>query len=363
MAAAAQRLAAEDPASVVIDPTPRFEISPYLYMQFMEPLGITDSSVAAAWSYELDDWRKDFVDVVHDLRPDVIRFGGLYSRYYKWREGVGLPEKRPWTRNYVWGGKETNRVGTHEFVDLCRRVGAQPLYCVNFLGDGEQRYRQTPEGDRTGDALEAADWVSYCNDPDSAARRRNGMPQPLNVKLWQLGNETSYGNATFSKQEAIRNAVEFARAMKARDRSIRLIGWGDRGRDGELWAPDLLKQAGEQLDFVAIHMMGQSPKRPDTVLKGLRYQSDPERAWDELLEVSGNIERRVTELEQKISITGPRIGIAITEGHLSLSPPQRQSDPFGVAVERLSCTILQYYQRHGARVIATAATSRAIAGP
>jgi alpha-L-arabinofuranosidase len=69
-----------------------------------------------------------------------MRYGGLFSRYYKWREGIGPPEKRPWMRNYVWGGKETNRVGTHEFVDFCRQVGAEPLYCVNFLSDGEKRY-------------------------------------------------------------------------------------------------------------------------------------------------------------------------------------------------------------------------------
>ena len=31
---------------------------------------------------------------------------------------------------------ETNRVGTDELVGLCRSIGAQPLYNVNFLGDG-----------------------------------------------------------------------------------------------------------------------------------------------------------------------------------------------------------------------------------
>src|SRR4051812_7194309 len=160
VAAAAGSALAADSRTVVVDPKPMFEISPSLYMQFMEPLGSTDSSVEAAWNYDTDDWRKDFIDVVTDLRPDVIRFGGLYSRYYKWREGIGPSANRPWTRNYVWGGKETNRVGTHELVDFCRRVGAEPLYCVNFLGDGEQHYRNTPEGDRTGDAHEAADWVS-----------------------------------------------------------------------------------------------------------------------------------------------------------------------------------------------------------
>ena len=37
------------PNPLRIDPAPLFPISPYLYMQFMEPLGVTDGSVEAAW--------------------------------------------------------------------------------------------------------------------------------------------------------------------------------------------------------------------------------------------------------------------------------------------------------------------------
>jgi len=273
--------AAGTESAVVIDPKPLFDISPLLYMQFMEPLGTTDASVEAAWNYDMDDWRQDFIDVVSDLAPDVMRFGGLYSRYYHWREGIGPAASRPWGRNYVWGGKETNRVGTHEFVDFCRRVKAEPLYCVNFLSDGEQRYRTMGEGNRTGDAKEAADWVSYANDPDHPDRKRHGHPEPYGIKLWQLGNETSYGNATFNKDDSIAHTVEFARAMKERDKSIRLIGWGDKGHGEGLWASDVIERAGEHLDLIAIHMMGQSPKRPNSVLKGLLYQQDPASAWEE----------------------------------------------------------------------------------
>ena len=139
-------------------------------------------------------------------------------------------------RNYVWGGKETNRVGTHEFVDFCRRVGAEPFYCVNFLSDGEKRYLSTPEGNRTGDAREAADWVSYANDPDNKERKQNGVAEPYNLKLWQLGNETSYGNRTFTRDQSIAATIEFARAMRQRDPSIKLIGWGDHGAGNGLWA-------------------------------------------------------------------------------------------------------------------------------
>jgi alpha-N-arabinofuranosidase len=108
--------------------------------------------------------------------------------------------------------------------------------------------------------------------------------------------------------------------------------------------------------LVAIHMMGQSPKRPDTVLKGLRYEREPERAWDELLELSNLVEKRVSELEEAIAAVGSTTGIAITEGHLSLSPPN--ANP--ILREWLSAMYharsLNIYQRHGARVkIATAA--------
>src|SRR6266540_678868 len=99
LALAAAPLPAADTNAILVDPTPQFEISPHLYMQFMEPLGVTDSSVEAAWNYDTDDWRKDFVDTVRDLAPNVIRFGGLYSRYYRWREGVGPVDGRPAMRN------------------------------------------------------------------------------------------------------------------------------------------------------------------------------------------------------------------------------------------------------------------------
>ena len=50
-------LANESRPTIVIDPEPRFALSPYLYMQFMEPLGTTDGSVEAAWDSLRDRWR------------------------------------------------------------------------------------------------------------------------------------------------------------------------------------------------------------------------------------------------------------------------------------------------------------------
>jgi alpha-L-arabinofuranosidase len=353
--ARAQAQAAEASSSgtaVTIDPTPLFDISPYLYMQFMEPLGVTDPSVEAAWDYERDDWRKDFIETTKGLAPGMMRFGGLVSRYYKWHEGVGPADKRAPYRNYVWGGKESHRVGTHEFVDFCRRAGAEPLYCVNFVGDGDKRYATTREGNRTGDAREAADWVSYANDPDHKERKANGAAEPLGIRHWQLGNETSYSSACFKKEAAMDATVEFARAMRQRDSTLKLIGWGDSG-----WTGDLVDRAGDLIDYVAVHMMGQNPKGNDTVLRGNRYQAEPERAWQELMELVGlRVEKKLVALEETLARLGSKHGIAITEGHLSLAPNNSNS----ILTEWLTgvyhARVMNLYQRHGARVkIATAA--------
>ncbi|RYG66563.1 alpha-L-arabinofuranosidase, partial [bacterium] len=72
--------------SITIDATPQFELSPHLYMQFMEPLGVTDGSVEAAWDHQAGDWRPDVVEVTRQLAPGMVRWGGCLSSYYRWEE-------------------------------------------------------------------------------------------------------------------------------------------------------------------------------------------------------------------------------------------------------------------------------------
>jgi alpha-L-arabinofuranosidase len=353
-----------------IDPAPRFEVSPYMYMQFMEPLGNTDGSVEASWDYDRENWREDLVDVVKDLSPDAIRWGGAFIRYYKWKEGVGPPEKRPWMYNYIWGGKETNRVGTGEFNDFCRRVGAEPLMCVNLLSDGVKYYWNTIHGEnRSADHKEAADWVSYSNDPGNRARISHGHKDPFNIKLWQLGNENSYlYEDGFSLEESAGHCLRFARSMKERDPSIKIIGWGDVRNPEKLrpdtpkddpeiqfWAPEMLKTAGEYMDYIAIHMMGIYPKDRSRIT-GFEYQKDPEEAWNTLLKLSDIADYRIRALTNVLKHSYPNIGIAVTEGHLSLHPYNANM----ILTEWLSAgyhaRTLNTYLRHGDRIkICTAA--------
>ena len=36
---------------LIVDPQPKFDLSPYIYMQFMEPLGDADGPVEAIWQF------------------------------------------------------------------------------------------------------------------------------------------------------------------------------------------------------------------------------------------------------------------------------------------------------------------------
>ena len=72
-----------NPNALVINPILGFELSPYLYMQFMEPLGATDGSVEAAWDHLAEQWRDDVVAVTSELGPPMMRWGGIFADFYR----------------------------------------------------------------------------------------------------------------------------------------------------------------------------------------------------------------------------------------------------------------------------------------
>jgi hypothetical protein len=335
--------------AIQVDPTPRFELSPYLYMQFMEPLGATDGSVEAAWDHGRDDWREDVVATTRDLGPTMMRWGGIFADFYRWREGVGPRNSRPSMVNLLWGGIESNQVGTGEFVDLCRRVGAEPLICVNFESDGRQQYTKFRDSVRTADAREAAEWVAYCNDPDNSARKAHGTAAPLRVRYWQIGNETSYDKNGFDLETAARKTVEFARGMRAADPTIQLIAWGDNG-----WAARMAEAAGEHVQYLAFHHMFDPDSARQPVLRGELYRRDPDAAWEQLMKAWEVTDAKIRTVRDGLGRR--QIPLAMTECHFVV-PGRDRGDVLATWAAGVSyARILNNHQRHGdALKIATAA--------
>jgi alpha-L-arabinofuranosidase len=336
-------------STLVIDPVPLFELSPYLYMQFMEPLGATDGSVEAAWDHSVDRWREDVLSVTRDLAPTMMRWGGIFVDFYRWREGVGPRNERRAMFNLLWGGVESNQVGTTEFVDLCKTVGAEPLICVNFESDGRRQYMKANDSVRTADAKEAAAWVAYCNDPRSAERQAHASAAPLGVRYWQLGNETSYDKNGFDLETAARKTVEFAKAMHAADPNIRLIAWGDSD-----WAGRMADVAGEHVQYLAFHHMFDPDSRERPVLRGELYRRDPDATWAQLMSAWQAHDAKIRRVRD--SLGARRISIALTECHFTI-PGRDRGDVLSTWAAGVSyARILNNHQRHGDVLkIATAA--------
>jgi alpha-L-arabinofuranosidase len=347
--AASTHLQRSAESDLAIDATPLFELSPYLFMQFMEPLGATDGSVEAAWDHLREDWREDVVAITRELAPTMMRWGGIFADFYRWREGVGPRDRRPSMLNLLWGGVESNQVGSAEFVDLCRRVGAEPLICVNFESDGRRQYMNSRGQVRTADAREAAEWVAYCNDPENRDRTAHGQSAPLGVRYWQIGNETSYDKNGFDLETAARKTVEFARSMRAQNPAIQLIAWGDSG-----WAARMAEVAGEYVHYLAFHHMfdPDAPRAP--VLRGEAYRRDPDATWAQLMAAWQLADTKIRSVRD--SLGSHRLPLALTECHFVI-PGRDRGDVLASWAAGVSyARILNTHQRHGDLLkIATAA--------
>jgi alpha-N-arabinofuranosidase len=124
--------------------------------------------------------RKDIVDALKKLKVPCLRWpGGCFADTYQWKNGIGPKNKRPVIVNRWWGGvTEDNSFGTHDFLNMCEEIGADPYLAANV---------------GSGTVQDLEDWIQYVNfdgvSPMSKLRKDNGRDKPWNVKIWGVGNE------------------------------------------------------------------------------------------------------------------------------------------------------------------------------
>jgi len=187
--------------------------------------------------------RNDVVAALKELRIPVLRWpGGCFADEYHWRDGIGPRDQRPRRPNASWGGVDTNAFGTHEFLDLCEMLGAEP-YINGNLGSG------TPQ--------EMMEWIEYMtSDSDSTLarlRRQNGRDKPWKVPYFAVGNE-SWGCGGEMRPEYY--ADEYRRyATFIKDHSgnhIQKMAVGSHD-DYYAWTEVLMAQAAKQMQGLSLH--------------------------------------------------------------------------------------------------------------
>lgn len=225
-------------------------IHPHLYGNFSEHLGqgiyggIYDPKSAQA---DEDGFRKDVIELTKELNVSILRWpGGNFVSGYHWEDGIGDRSKRPTRIDLAWGDKESNMIGTDEFVQFARKANTEPYFCIN-LG--------------TGTLDEARNWVEYCNIEKgtyySDLRRKNGFEQPHKIIYWGLGNEVDgpWQMGHKSPEEYAKVAIETAKLMRWIDNDIKLIASGSSNyaADWNKWNRTVLDEMYNYIDYISLH--------------------------------------------------------------------------------------------------------------
>src|SRR5262249_13820733 len=143
-------------------------------------------------------------NLVKTLAPTVLRYpGGANSDVFNWRAGEGPVNDRGSNEHFFSRKPQPVLFGTSEFLDLCKRLRAEPLITVNTASG-------TPE--------QAADWVRAVNLGVAGAVRGP-------VRFWEVGNEPYLREPVrpelgVEPEVFAARANAFIRAMKTADPKI-----------------------------------------------------------------------------------------------------------------------------------------------
>jgi alpha-N-arabinofuranosidase len=334
-------------------------INPHIYGHFIEHLGgvIYDGIWVGRKSKipNIDGIRQQFVEDMRRIAAPNLRWpGGCFADAYHWRDGIGPSAKRPRTYNF-WESRmpaglhatESNEFGIHEFMRLCRLVGAQP-YVAGNVGSGTPR--------------EFHDWVSYCNAPAGTVsladeRASNGDREPFGVRYWGVGNESWGCGGNMKPGEYATLFRQFATQFPVYVQPF-LIATGPRGhsRDGDVaWTTgffEAMRGHREQAHGLGLHFYTDfrnttvkaaesSPQEWYAVLReGLRTEAVIEQHWKAM-------ERFDPEHRTKLVIDEWGVwyppGFEITPGYI-LSQPIILRDALHTAIT------LDIFNRHAAKI-------------
>lgn len=266
-------------------------ISKHIYGHFAEHLGrciydglyIGDNSRIP----NTNGVRNDIIKALKDLKIPNLRWpGGCFADTYHWKEGIGPKSERKHIENLSWGNvRENNAFGTHEFLDLCEQLNAEPYLAVNM---------------NSGSVQEAVEWVQYANHANGTSylsdmREKNGRSKPWNVKYWGIGNESWDCGGAMTADYYVNLYKQYATAITSYGNSEKLfrIAVGPGTEDYE-WTETVMKNIPvRRMEGLSIHhysVFDWTNKGSSTTYTDYEYFKTMRQAWKMDRFVTKNIE-------------------------------------------------------------------------
>ncbi|MBN1926402.1 MAG: alpha-L-arabinofuranosidase, partial [Prolixibacteraceae bacterium] len=249
----AGKLSAQEPAVIKIDLDRKIDqVDPNIYSAFVEPIRtVVYGSIYDPQSPFADDegFRKDFIDLINELNIRSVRWpGGNYVSGYNWEDGIGPKDQRPAKKELAWNQVETNQMGTDEYVEFCKRIGAENFLCINA---------------GTGTLDDARNWVEYCNGEEGTyyadLRVKYGHEEPFSVKYVGLGNEVDgpWQMGQKNAEDYCKFALEAGKLISLLDKDIKLVAsgasWYEPNNAWIDWNDYVLNQMAGKIDYLSVH--------------------------------------------------------------------------------------------------------------
>ncbi len=218
-----------------------------------------------------------------------------------------------WSNTYGWLGCQTERADPcayaarpSDFIDVLAGMGGEGMWTVSFNGTAEEAaalvafFNGAPGDERPiGVDPRGQDWQTVGH--WARLRADSGHPEPVGLRLWEVGNEVYGGKAGTGKDcadwgwedgwtcdgreyvegkgegaERRQGFLEFRDAMRAVDPSI-LVGAVGIPYQSEWsnWGNEVIAAAGQAMDFYVIHQYAfyEPPPSPEAAL------AQPQGVW------------------------------------------------------------------------------------
>jgi alpha-N-arabinofuranosidase len=219
--------------------------------------------------------RNDVIEALKKLKVPVLRWpGGCFADTYHWKDGVGPKSGRPAIVNTWWGNvTEDNSFGTHDFLNMCEKIGASP-YLAGNVGSGTVQ--------------ELSEWVQYVNfegvSPMSKWRKENGREKGWNVNYWGVGNEAWGCGGNMTAEYYANEYRKYATFMTDWSNSHKMFRIASGANSGDFhWTEVLMRDIPHHmLEGVALHhysVINWNKKGPSTTFTEKEYAATMKQAW------------------------------------------------------------------------------------
>ena len=340
-------------------------ISPELYGHFIEHLGgVIYDGVWVGPNSKIANTggiRQSFIDTMKAVKAPLLRWpGGCFADSYDWRDGIG--PNRP-ARAAFWGQQEPNIYGLHEFMHTCRAIGCKPYLAADMRSlpardfYQEIEYCNAPAGPLASNSAAPAE-------PDALAAQRaaNGDPEPFNVDLWGVGNESWGCGGNLVAEEYAAMFRRFTAWTPSYSRTpLRFVAVGPNGDDVD-WTRRLFKSLyanseRRHLFGLSVHYYTSGSPTEFAAGDALKFSADD---YYDLLTRGSIMEKVVTDhwaaMGQSAEAGQPKVKLVVDEWGAwygkgtSLGPNYNLSQQSTMRDALLTGITLDIFQRHADKV-------------